>query len=141
MMHAIGQLVMHAAMPEQMLEIDKITGALDARRFDVETHSLGYNFADVGAELAVRWNFPNEFAVAIRSFPHPLDKEPVEVMTGILHLAAWRARAIEHQLNDEELRATFPQEVAHQLGFGIDQVIAGMPAIEQLCEGLDSLIN
>ena len=62
---------MHAAMPEKMLEVDKIAGALDARRFDIEFNSFGYNFADVGAELASRWKFPNEFATAIRAFPAP----------------------------------------------------------------------
>ncbi len=141
MMHAIGQLVMHAAMPEKMLEVDKIAGPLDARRFDVESNSFGYNFADVGAELAVRWKFPNEFAVAIRAFPHPLDQEKMDVMAGIIHLAAWRSRAFEHNLNDEELQATFPVDVAAQLNLSADLVVVNMPGIVEMSEGLESLIS
>jgi HD-like signal output (HDOD) protein len=141
MMHAIGQLVMHAAMPEKMLEIDKIAGALDARRFDVESNSFGYNFADVGAELAVRWKFPNEFAIAIRSFPHPLEQEKMDVMAGIIHLAAWRSRAFEHNLDGEELQATFPADVAAKLNLTADQVVSNMPGIVEMSEGLESLIS
>jgi HD-like signal output (HDOD) protein len=141
MMHAIGQLVMHAAMPEKMLEIDKIAGALDARRFDVETNSFGYNFADVGAELASRWKFPNEFAISIRQFPHPLAQEKMDQMAGIIHIAAWRARAFEHSLNAEELAGTFPTDVATKLNLSADLVLNQMPSLEELSEGLDSLIN
>ncbi len=141
MMHAIGQLVMHAAMPEEMMEIDKIAGALDARRFDVESNSFGYNFADVGAELAVRWKFPVEFATAIRSFPHPAEMEKFDQMAAIIHLAAWRARAFEHNLGPDELLATFPAEVAAKLGISSDTMLNDMPAISELSEGLESLIS
>jgi len=141
MMHAIGQLVMHAAMPEKMLEIDKIAGPLDARRFDVEVNTFGYNFADVGAELAVRWKFPNEFATAIRAFPHPLEQEKMDVMAGIIHVAAWRAREFEGNLNADELQATFPVDVAGNLGLTAETVLTTMPGIDELGEGLESLIN
>ena len=141
MMHAIGQLVMHVAMPEKMLEVDKIAGVLDARRFDVENNSFGYNFADVGAELARRWNFPNEFAVAIHSFPAPLEEEKMDLMAGIIHLAAWRARAFEHELTAEELRSTFPVEVANALQLSPELVLNSMPDVNELSEGLESLIN
>lgn len=141
MMHAIGQLVMHAAMPEKMLEVDKIAGALDARRFDVETNSFGYNFADVGAELASRWKFPTEFAIAIRSFPHPLEQEKMDVMAGIIHIAAWRARAFEHKLDATELEATFPVDVAAKLNLTVKQILVDMPGIDELSEGLEALIN
>ncbi|PRC92957.1 HDOD domain-containing protein [Solimicrobium silvestre] len=141
MMHAIGQLVMHAAMPEEMMEVDKIAGALDARRFDIESKSFGYNFADVGAELAVRWKFPDEFGTAIRCFPHPLEHDNFDPMAGIIHLAAWRSRAFEHDLTAEEMQATFPTEVAAKLNIRIDMILTDMPGISELSEGLESLVG
>ena len=141
MMHAIGQLVMHAAMPEEMMEVDKIAGPLDARRFDVETNSFGYSFADVGAELAVRWKFPIEFAMAIRSFPHPLTDEKFDSIAAVIHLAAWRARGFEHNLTAEELDATFPTEVAAKLGISSGLMLTDMPPLSELTEGLESLIS
>jgi len=141
LMHAIGQLVMHAAMPEKILEVDKIAGALDARRFDVENSSFGYNFADVGAELATRWKFPNDFAVAIRSFPLPLEQENVDAMGCIIHLAAWRARAFEHNLSAEDMQNTFPEGVAKALALSSELVLIDMPDLNDLSEGLESLIS
>ena len=41
LMHGIGQLVMHAGMPEQMLHLDKLATPLDPRRIDMERTSFG----------------------------------------------------------------------------------------------------
>ncbi len=67
-MHAIGQLVIHAAMPGQAMQVDKIAPPLDARRLDAERVSLGYDYAQVGAELARRWKFPPAFTDAIAAW-------------------------------------------------------------------------
>ncbi len=139
LMHAIGQLVMHAGMPEQALQVDKVAGPLDARRLDVERKSFGYDFADVGAELARRWRFPDEFATVIEAFPHPLQGQ-YDPFAAIVHLAAWRARAQENQYSDEELAATFPGEVAERLGVRLETFTEQMPPLEELGEGMQELI-
>ena len=87
---------MHAAMPEQTMQIDKIAGPLDSRRLSVEHSSFGYNFSDVGAELAKRWRFPDNFSVVIKGFPEPLEATVFDPMSAVIHLAAWRARAEEN---------------------------------------------
>lgn len=69
MMHAIGQMVMRAAMPEKMSEIDIVAAPLDARRLEVERAAFGYDFSDVSAELAKRWRFPDNFALVMKTFP------------------------------------------------------------------------
>ncbi|MBI1834371.1 MAG: HDOD domain-containing protein [Burkholderiales bacterium] len=141
LMHAIGQLVMHAAMPEQTLQIDKIAGPLDARRFSVERTSFGYDFADVGAELARRWRFPDNFGTVIKGFPQPLEAEKFDVMSGVVHLAVWRARAEENQYSKEELEATIPGDVVTKLGLSNKLILEEMPPLEELAEGLEDLIS
>jgi len=141
MMHAIGQLVMHSAMPEKMLEIDKISDAFDARRFDVEHQTFGYDFSAVGAELAQRWKFPAEFSVVIRAFPEPLIHDEFDPMAAVVHLAAWRARAVEHSMEHDALVATFPEEVASKLGISAVSLVDDMPELSVLSDGLDSLIS
>ncbi|MBC3931648.1 HDOD domain-containing protein [Undibacterium curvum] len=140
LMHAIGQLVMHAGMPEQTLQIDKIAGPLDARRTDVEMNSFGYDFYDVGAELAKRWRFPETFAIAIKACAEPLQHEPFEPVAAIVHLAAWRARADEAKFSADELAATFPAAVAKKLGLKEELFLEEMPPISELSEGLQDLI-
>lgn len=141
LMHAIGQLVMHAGMPEQTLQIDKIAGPLDSRRLGVERTSFGYDFSDVGAELAKRWRFPDNFATVIKSFPDPLHSEPFDAMAAVIHLAAWRARVEENSYSKEELEATFPGDVAIKLGIKPELLLSDMPPIAELAAGLDDLIN
>ncbi|MES2071785.1 MAG: HDOD domain-containing protein [Pseudomonadota bacterium] len=141
LMHAIGQLVMHAAMPEKTLQIDKIAGPLDARRVDVEQTSFGYNYADVGAELARRWRFPDNFATVIKACIDPLEQEPFDPMAAIVHLAAWRSRAEENKYSKEELEATFPAEVAAALGLKPELILHEMPPLVELSAGLESLVS
>ncbi len=141
LMHAIGQLVMHAAMPEQTLQIDKIAGPLDSRRLSVEHSSFGYNFSDVGAELAKRWRFPENFSTVIKGFPEPLEAAVFDSMAAVIHLAAWRARAEENKYSKEELDATFPSDIAQKLNVSKDLFLDEMPAIAELTAGLEDLVS
>jgi HD-like signal output (HDOD) protein len=141
LMHAIGQLVMHAAMPEQTLQVDKIAGPLDSRRLSVEQSSFGYNFSDVGAELARRWRFPDNFSTVIKGFPEPMEAASFDPLAAVIHIAAWRARAEENKYSQEELDATFPSDVAQKLNVSKDLIMNEMPAISELTAGLEDLVS
>ena len=141
LMHAIGQLVMHAAMPEQTLQIDKIASPIDARRLDVEHTSFGYDFSDVGAELAKRWRFPDEFSDAIKAFPTPLEVTPFNKIAAVIHIAAWRARAEENKYSREEMESTFPGDVAAKLGVKAEVLFDELPPLAELGAGMEELIS
>ncbi len=140
MTHGIGQLVIHAAMPDQILLIDKTISPFDAGRFDVERASFGYDYAEVGAELASRWKFPDTFSDAIRAFPKPLEHPPLNRMAAIIHLAAWFARTNENNLPLDEVRATCPTEVAAQLGLDPYIMLNKMPPLSELSNDLEELL-
>ncbi|WP_395406534.1 HDOD domain-containing protein [Pseudoduganella sp. UC29_106] len=137
MMHAIGQLVIHAGMPEQAQQLDKIAAPLDERRLDAELASFGYNYADVGAELARRWKFPEIFSSTISAIPSPDD----DALAAVVHLAAWRARVDENKLGSEEIAAVYPTDVADSLGLEDNALIDEMPPLDELSAGLDELIK
>ncbi|MBI3384139.1 MAG: HDOD domain-containing protein [Aquabacterium sp.] len=141
LMHAIGQLVMHAGMPEQMLHLDKLASPMDPRRIDMETTSFGYSFANVGAELARQWRFPVTFVDAISKFPAPLAAAPFDPVAGVIHLAVWRARAEHNQLAPEELASTIPADVCAKLGLKPDALLKEMPPMAELAEGLEAMIS
>lgn len=141
LMHGIGQLVMHAGMPEQMLHLDKLATPLDPRRIDMERTSFGYSFANVGAELARQWKFPPAFSEAIANFPDPMAHAPFDAVAGVLHLSAWRARAEHNGLEGEELIATIPTEVCLKLGLKPETLLTEMPPLSELCEGMEALLG
>ncbi|MGK5020442.1 HDOD domain-containing protein [Janthinobacterium lividum] len=141
MMHAIGQLVIHAVMPEQAMQLDKIAPPFDARRLNAERASLGYDYAQVGAELARRWKFPATFAETLAAFPDPLAKAPLNRLAAIVHLAAWRARIDENQLSHEEIIACYPSEVAEALNLPPLALVDKMPPPAELSAGLEELVK
>lgn len=141
LMHGIGQLVMHAGMPEQMLHLDKLANPLDPRRIDMERTSFGYSFANVGAELARQWKFPPAFSEAIANFPDPVAHTPFDPVAAVLHLSAWRARAEHNGLQGDELAATIPTEVCVKLGLKPETVLTDMPPLSELCEGMEALLG
>jgi HD-like signal output (HDOD) protein len=141
MMHAIGQLVIHSAMAEQAMELDKVAGPMDARRLDAEQASFGFTYADVGAELAKRWKFPTTFSETISAFPEPHHNGELNRLAAVVSLAAWRARVELAQLSAEEIEACYPTELAEELGLDDDALIDEMPAPDELCAGLEELIN
>lgn len=141
MMHAIGQLVIHAGTPEEALLLDKQVNPLDERRFDAERKAFGYDYAEVGAELAMRWKFPNEFSDTIRAFPMPLENQPFNSIAAIIYLAAWFSRANENSLSLDEIRANFPAEVGAKLGLNYQDLVENMPPISELSSGLEELVS
>ena len=141
LMHAIGQLVMHAAMPEQLLQVDKIASPIDARRLDVERTSFGYNFSDVSAELARRWRFPVEFSEILKTYPEPQEVKPLNKVAVVIHLAAWRARCEENKYSREEMEATFPAAVAALIDVSAALLLDELPPLSELGAGMEELIS
>jgi len=140
MMHAIGQLVIHAGMPEQAQLLDKAVNPMDTCRLDAERNSFGYDYAEVGAELSARWKFPDAFSDAIRAFPKPLEYQPFKPMAAIVHLAAWFAQANENSLSFDDIRANCPTEVAAKLGLAPYILLEKMPPLSELSKGLEELV-
>jgi HD-like signal output (HDOD) protein len=139
MMHAIGQLVIHASMPDRAAALDAVAPPLDSRRLAVEREALGFTYAAVGAELARRWQFPAVFSDAIAAFPNPLERGAVDRLAAIVHVAAWRVRALDEP-GGGQAAEDFPQEVCEVLGLDL-AVIEEMPPLDELAAGLDEMMK
>jgi HD-like signal output (HDOD) protein len=141
MMHAIGQLVMHAGMSAQALELDATVGSYDSERLAAEQAAFGFDYSQVGAELAMRWKFPDTFPDTIRSFSQPLAGTPLSRMAAVIHLAVWRAGADERKLDADARAACVPADVAAALGLGPQELLDEMPALAELSAGLEEMIH
>lgn len=127
LIHAIGELVMHAGMPEEMAVLNKEMGPLDLRRAKAEFFQFGYCFGHVGAAYARQWLFPQPIIDALEHQYAPFSNNGYEPLAGVIHLAAWRARAKEANLNERALAVTFPGEVGEVLDLDIDMVLQQDP--------------
>lgn len=127
LIHAIGELVMHAGMPAEMAVLDKELGPLDLRRAKSEFLSFSYCYAQVGAGYARQWLFPQPIIDALEHQYAPFANNVYEPLAGVIHLAAWRARAKEANLNERAMAVTFPAEVGEVLDLDIDMVLQQDP--------------
>lgn len=127
LIHGIGILVMHIAMPNEMRMLDMNSSPLSLDRAAAEKSTFNYTYADVGAGMAEKWQFPQEMVNALANQLTPFEGEAYDPLGGVLHLASWRARAEEIQLDSNGLLATFPDMVGLSLGLDIDSVLGKDP--------------
>lgn len=127
LIHATGELVMHRGLPEELATIDQQVSPLGMKRAAAECQLLGYCYADVGAGFAEKWLFPPSIVDALAHQCAPFEHNNYEPMAGILHLAAWRARAKEADYADGDLTDNFPDVVALTLGIDIDMALQQDP--------------
>jgi HD-like signal output (HDOD) protein len=127
LIHATGELVMHQAMAADMALLNQRVPLLAMKRAAAERKLLGYCYADVGAGFARNWQFPQGIVDALLHQNAPFDNEVCEPLAGVIHLAAWRARAKEADFDDQALTDNFPDEVALALGIDIDMALQQDP--------------
>ncbi|MBW0171547.1 MAG: HDOD domain-containing protein [Hydrogenophaga sp.] len=141
LVHAIGDLIMHIAMPDVIGPIDMGTPPLDLRRADAERLVLGYTYAEVGAGMAEKWQFPTDIVSALKHQTAPFEGEVYDALGGVLHLASWRARAEEIQLDERGLAATFPDMIGLTLGLDLDSVLGKDPTEWSFSSALTAFID
>ncbi|WP_456295054.1 HDOD domain-containing protein [Vibrio sp. AK197] len=85
-LHNIGELMIHALVPEQALVINsKVMNGQDA--ISAQEEILDVSSAELGALLAKNWKFPKEMVDAIEHFPDPREADISPKLASIIHLA------------------------------------------------------
>ncbi len=141
LVHAIGILVMHIAMPDEMVPLDMGTAPLDLQRAAAERNHFGYTYAEVGAGMAEKWQFPPEMVSALANQVAPFEGDTYDRLGGLLHLASWRARAEEIQLDANGLVATFPDMIGLTLGLDLDNVLEKDPTEWSFSQALGAFVD
>lgn len=127
LIHAVGELVMHVGMPAVVAPLDREISPLDLKRARAEFFCFGYCYAQVSAGYARNWRFPQPMVDALEHQYAPFDNNVYEPLAGVIHLAAWRARAKEANLNERALAVSFPGAVGEVLDLDIDMVLQQDP--------------
>lgn len=141
LIHGIGILIMHIAMPDEIGPVDMGTPPLDLQRASAEMAAFGYSYAEVGAGMVEKWQFPSEMVSALANQVSPFEGEAYDPLAGLLHLASWRARAEELQLDNSGLVATFPDMVGLTLGLDLDSVLGKDPSEWSFSQALGAFVD
>lgn len=99
LLHDIGTLVMYQGIPE--LSREAIRQAYNSNRplHEIESEIIGYNHAEVGAELATRWKLPENIIEVIRHHHNPAAATENPVDAAIIQIANFIANSIDEGSN------------------------------------------
>jgi HD-like signal output (HDOD) protein len=88
-LHAIGALALDQQAPEILGDAMSLAKEGNIGLRDAELALFGYTDADLGRELALRWNFPQELVDSIGAWPAPPESHP-----GTIAEVLYRAREL-----------------------------------------------
>jgi HD-like signal output (HDOD) protein len=127
LLHAVGELVLHLGMPKEMAALNLKVPVFSPLRATAETELLGFSYAQVGAGFAHVWKLPKDLVAVLAHQDAPFERDDYDPLSGILHLAIWRCRAMESGYGHADLEQTFPETTALALSLEMHEVLEREP--------------
>lgn len=119
LIHNIGQLLIWMGAPKAASEIEEYTRS-GKERHKVEAQLIGITSAEVGAELASRWKFPDTLIDAIANQYTPATANPFGKEAAAVHLACLINQAAKNETTPEVLESHMPEALMDKLGMRIE---------------------
>lgn len=94
MLHDIGQLAVAVAVPDEYRAVIEYRASRDCTLTEAEEAVLGMDYAQIGAHLARKWEFPQIICTAIEKHHDP-DAPPTSSMSDLVHIADVLCHALE----------------------------------------------
>ena len=115
LLHNIGELLIQSALPEEASLLN-MSISRGSSRIDAQREMLGYDYSQVGAELARRWSLSDTFVRAIAQQLDPLNFEPISQEAVLIRLAMFVSFAWNAGVPPQVIVARFPTPLAQHLG-------------------------
>ncbi|MCX8050204.1 MAG: HDOD domain-containing protein [Methylohalobius sp.] len=122
LLHAIGALLIYSKCPDQAREILLASQGKRSLVPLLEKDLLGFTYADVGAEIAKKWNMPAWLGEAIGSHLHPETASHYPFETALVHLADRLTDILVQGDAVEDILAEIPEEIMALSRLHKDQV-------------------
>lgn len=133
--HDIGQLVLDLCIPEQFADLLQQQAVSGGDLLGIERAELGFDHAEIGAEVIRLWNFPQEIEQVVRCWREP-EHEPFASLAGVVHVAV----LLENGLSGGDLMAYLPETLCSRLKITWEGVEACLPQPDQLDAGVSSML-
>jgi len=126
----VGQLVLDLCIPQQHSEVLQRQPDSGLSLLEFERAELGFDHAEIGAELMRLWNFPDEIEQVVRYWHLPEQSPVFNPLVCIVYMA----ESVERGVALEELKARFMQTKCNQMAVQWELIAAVLPQAEQLQE-------
>lgn len=140
MMHNIGELLIHIVHQETAVKIDNLV-ASGAKRTELQQNQFGYDYTEVGEELAKRWNFPEEIQLAIRQQADPNGFETFSALSSVVHIASYLNEAFKAEQEKEQILGDFPGDVAKPLAIDLVSFFEELVELTEAEDDIDELLK
>ncbi|GAA5787363.1 histidine kinase [Chitiniphilus shinanonensis] len=87
LLHNIGELLIHVVQPDLAVRIDRSVAG-GSNRIALEDQNIGFDYVQVAAELASRWNFPAPIQHALAEQNQPTPEAPLSRLLQLAVLLA-----------------------------------------------------
>ena len=136
LLHDIGKIILMESASERYGKVLVEAAATGRPELELEAEMLGFNHADVGSVLAIKWLLPEDLTIAIR-YHHAPGQDPFhQSLSSLIHLAdhlAWSSG------NSSTLGTVPPQldlGVYDQVGIDARQIEDLLPQIREDFEAI-----
>lgn len=135
-----GQLLMMQVEREGVAVIEASV-ARPGDRFVLEQARWQCTHADVTAELARRWKFPDALLQGFAAASRPRETRPFQPLGGVLHLAAVLADATDMNLPAAECLAAVPPDLVGHFRINLDWLAERVVHTVDLDAEVDSMMG
>ena len=137
LLHDIGKIILLDNSPDLCARVHEQVAATGQAEVDVETELLGFNHADIGSVLAIKWFLPEDLTIAIR-YHHTPAKDPFhKSLSSLIHLAdhvAWNAG---NPSGSAPQRPELDMAVYDDVGLVPDKLEELLPQIQEAFSGTE----
>lgn len=125
----LGELIIAQKAPEQIPAIEQLPHHAGGR-WERERTLLGFTEAQVTAELARRWRFPDTITRALETAEDPVAATPFCRLGGILHVATLLAEiGLEEPMSPADTIASLPAEIKKALQLDSHWLAEHLPSV------------
>ena len=139
MMHSIGELLLQVLKPQECSLIDMAIETGEPR-LSAQRETFGFDYTQVGAELAKYWNFSTVFCDAIEQQLDPLSYDEPSKEAILIRLAVFSSFAWGANLPAEMIVSRFPRPLTDYLHLNKNGLVEEFAGLIEVGEELGRLI-
>lgn len=136
MLHNIGSVMIRLNMPKEAKDIEEKL-ALGGIRHEVEYAQLGFDYTEVGAELAKRWKFPQLIQDSIQQQNKPAGS----MYASVIHIAKYLYETRQQGFGHAHIIEHFPNEIAVSIGLDTKALCGNLGDIREIQNHLFEQLN
>lgn len=133
----IGQLVLDLCIPDRFANLLQRQAISGLSLTELEQSELGFDHAEIGAEVIRRWNFPPEVEQVVRYWHQPERQITFDPLVCVVHIAA----ALESGTSGEELMSGLPKICCEKMQLTWERIEACLPQPDQLNAVADLMLE